>query len=204
MTVKPDFSRKKEEVWFPALTAAGFHNLALAKDSLDHTQATDIKGTKGGRRYRFAVRERDPTGYTRGRLGEYKREFTIRYSRPTGAPTEWTKLFSPDFPSKPDFFAYGWMDDKNHELADYVVLDVDVLRRLHDKGLLAGFAQRRKTNVDARQSTFVPLPIQRLNEMADGQLVSWHSFAHPALINPQERPPRDKSFNPRRWPREKW
>lgn len=181
MTVKSDFNRKKELIWFPVLHAAGFRNLQLSGTHLDIEEATDIEGVKGQHRYRFTVRSRNASRYTTQQLAGFKREFTIRYSRPSGVPTEWEKLFSDDFPNKPDYFVYGWTDNENHDLLDYVILDVVELRRLHDSGRLSEWENTRKTNVDIRRSEFVPIPIQRLNEKADGRLVYWHSPDHPAF-----------------------
>lgn len=178
----------------PVLQGAGFHDLALADESLDHERATDIQGNYGYGKSRIAVRSRNPQPhrYSPKELDDYKRQFTIRYSRPTGVPTEWEKLFSKDFPYKPDYLAYGWVDDENRALNEWVIIDLSELRRLHEHGFLKKYEENLKTNIDARRSSFVALPIHELARLAPRtRLVPWHSPNHPALTFPRSQVVRD-------------
>lgn len=183
MTVKPDFSRRKELLWFPILEEIGFHGVKLSSESLDQEEGVDIEGYWGTRRCRIAARERDFRHYSPQRADEYTREFTIRYSRPSGVPTEWEKIFSSDFPHKPDYLAYGWVDAENRILDGWGIFDLGILREMHGRGWLRQYEERNlKTNVDARRSSFVHLPIPELARLTSlARLMPWYSPAHPAL-----------------------
>ena len=201
-----NFSRDDEEIWFSYLKDHGFENPRLSSVFLDQKEATDILANKGPREYRFAVRTHDPTNYSPTKysqeyLEDRKGHITIRYSVPTGARTEWQKLFGPEPARKPDFYAYGWKDGKG-KIDDYVIIDIRTLRQLHKRGKLSQYEKDHKEFWG--DSTFVYLPIRYLNNFTNGRLVSFHSPNHPSLFSPSPgvKPRRKTGFGRQPTPRE--
>lgn len=179
-----DFGRTKERsLWFPILKRHGFTRLDLSDERIDHENAIDaIAYDSEGNQRLFALRSRVPGNYSAARLAEYKRQFTIRYSRPSGVPVEWQKLFELEMPVVPDYFAYGWCNANNSAIQDYVILNIPTLQTLYREGYLNDYLGNIRTNIDARRSKFVYLPIYDLIQVAENrQLITYHSEGHPGL-----------------------
>lgn len=180
-----NFDRGKERnLWFPVLAHHGFTGLDLSADVIDHENAIDAVGYNAqGEQKLFALRVRETRNYTYTQLARYKREFTIRYSRPSGVPVEWQKLFEIDMPLLPDYFVYGWCNTDNTVVDDYVILDVPVLQQLYRQRHLDRYTGNIRTNVDRRRSQLVFIPIPNLIRLPGGnRLVAYHSENHPALV----------------------
>lgn len=179
-----DFERTKEErLWFPILRHHGFSGLDLSPDVTDQENAIDAVGfDEYGAQKSFALRSRTIGRYTESALAQYKREFTIRYSRPSGVPVEWQKLFEMDMVVRPDYFCYGWCNRNNTAMDDYIVLDISVLRALYDAGHLNRYVANLRTNVDRLRSTLVFISIPELITLPGGRnVVVYHSENHPGL-----------------------
>lgn len=172
---------QERDLWFPLLTQLGFSELRLAESADDLENAVDATGYDvEGRFMRFALRSRNAT-YPPDELAQYKREFTIRYARPTGTPVEWQKLFERDLSILPDYMAYGWVDEDS--IGDYVILNIPILQLLHNMGYLDKYLTNRRRNIDAGQSTLVPISIPELIESSGYEgLIVYHSDNHPALV----------------------
>lgn len=172
------FERDKESrLWFPVLKQHDFTELRLATNKDDHENAIDAIGHNlflGD--VNCALRSRDE-----GRQpSQYKKEFTIRYRRPSGVSVEWQKFFEKDLPRRPDFFVYGWTQGKS--IGDYVILGVSVLRDLYNAGHLNKYIERIKQNTNGLASEFVPIPISELISLPEALgLIAFHSDNHPAL-----------------------
>ena len=132
------FDRKKESsFWLPVLVSHGFTDLELTPSEIDKLNATDMAGYDAQRNPKlFALRCRDGSAYTTKALAKYKRQFTIRYDRPSGTPSEWQKLFEMQLPRYPDYFVYGWCNEELTKITDYVVLDVPILQILYKEANL--------------------------------------------------------------------
>jgi hypothetical protein len=113
--------RARSDLYLPAMRAiCGPLLLVNADDDRDMNEATDLMLFKA-RDLRIAARVRDAWF-----AGRYPGEFTIRYSRPSGAKTEWDKIVHDGFG---DWLVYGVADAKRKgHLAEYMVLDLDVFR----------------------------------------------------------------------------
>lgn len=178
------FGRAKERhLWFPILSRHGFNRLDLSPNETDKENAIDAVGFDEQDRHRlFALRSRTVERYTDQALAQYKREFTIRYSRPSGVPVEWQKLFEMEMPLTPDYFCYGWCNRDNSAIDDYVILDVSVLKQLYDKGHLDRYATNLRTNIDRLKSKLAIIPISNLIALPSGRnVVAYHSEDHPGL-----------------------
>ena len=178
------FSRDKERNWwFPVLSSHGFTGLDLSADVIDHENAIDAVGYDvQGEQKLFALRSRDVGRYTAYQLTQYKREFTIRYARPSGEPVEWQKLFELELPLVPDYFVYGWCNSNRTAIDDYVILDIPTLQQLYQEGHLQRYLANKRDNIDSLRSTLVFLSISELVRLPSGiQLVAFHSENHPAL-----------------------
>lgn len=158
MTIHPDFSRRKERVWIPLLADAGLTDIRLAPESLDHHEATDLLGDFDGKTWRFAIRTRNPAAYDADTVVRYMGEVTIRFSRPSGEPTEWTKLF--DAHKWPEFFCYGWIDNENRKLREWLIIDVSKLRDIGAKAIEG--QSKRHTNTDTKASSFLSIPLHAI------------------------------------------
>lgn len=177
-----DFDRKKEQLWFPILQQVGFSSLEITQNAMDQENAIDASGidSDGIEKY-FALRIRDEGSYSGQRLQQYKQEFTIRYSRPTGVPVEWQKLFELYLQVFPDFFCYGWFNREH--ITDYVVLDVRVLKYFHQQGYLQQYETNRRRNINGLRSELVFIPLRELLQLpyAD-RLIVYHSENHPVFL----------------------
>ena len=182
-----NFDRVKEEaLWFPILSRHGFTHLDLSADVIDKENAIDAVGQNlQGDQKLFALRTRTIGTYTDRALAQYKREFTIRYSRPSGVPVEWQKLFEMDMPVIPDLFAYGWCNRNNSAIDDYLILDVQVLKQLHSEGHLETYTspEKLRTNRNTLKSKLAIIPVSDLTALSSGSnLIIYHSENHPALV----------------------
>lgn len=178
MTVQAEVNRPQERIWYPVLESLGYRRPAHANEALDKTVATDI--IAGG--YWFAVRSRNSSRYSGLQLRRYMSEFTIRYKRPSGAPTEFEKLFESHI-EVPDLMAYGWWRTLK-QLDAYVIISVEELQQAHRDGLLEFAASRPFTNKDERRSTFYAYSIPKLRKLLDADrfrklFIHW-SNGHPA------------------------
>lgn len=178
------FGRRKEQnLWFPILNSHSFYQLTLSSDETDRENAIDAVGfdSEYQRRF-FALRSRTIGRYTDRALAQYKREFTIRYSRPSGIPVEWQKLFEMDIPVIPHYFCYGWCNRDNTAIEDYVILDISILKQLYDEGHLDRYTTNLRTNIDHLQSKLAIIPIQNLVNLPSGKnVVAYHSEDHPGV-----------------------
>ena len=174
-----DFDRNKEQLWFPILQRVGFTSLSVTTNVMDQENAIDASGvdTDGMGKY-FALRIRDEGSYSERRLEQYKREFTIRYSRPTGVPVEWQKLFELNLDPFPDYFCYSWFN--RDRITDYVVLDIRILKYFHREGYLQQYEINRRRNINGLKSELVFIPLNELLKLpyAD-RLIVYHSENHP-------------------------
>ena len=183
MKLLATFDREKEKnLWFPILSSHGFSWLELSTDNADREKAIDTTGLDSeGTVKRFALRTRHER-YSQRQLAKYKREFTIRYARPSGSPVEWQKLFEMDLDLLPDYFCYGWWNKTTNLISDYVILDVPTLQELFRQGYLERYRQNRKQNVNSHRSTLVFIRISELINLPSGNtLIAYHSENHPAL-----------------------
>ena len=142
------------------LNRHGYYDFQLEEGTMDLEEAVDATAkheATGDDVLRIALRTRNVTNYTLQQLSEYKRQFTIRWSRPTGALTESDKIFGEHRSDEdaPSLMAYGWMHPNGREIEDYVVLSVGVLRDIYDRGLLEACIDAKQRNRDWRKSTFV-------------------------------------------------
>ena len=137
----------------------------------------------GDERHRTALRTRNVSRYAPANLNEYKREFTTRRSRPSGALTEWDKIFGEPGSQEdaPDFMAYGWMHPNGGEIEDYVILSVKVLRDLHASGQLESCIVDKRENRDWRRSSFVAISLPCVQESSDSAAVEYQNPTHPGL-----------------------
>lgn len=178
------FYREKEaNYWFPVLAKHGFTNLGFSPDIVDHENAIDAVGSVRGEQKLFALRTRDEGRYRDpNTLARYKRQFTIRYKRPSGVPVEWQKLFEMDLALKPDYFCYGWTKRGTRTLQDYLMLDVRALRNLHQQGKLRRYEKnnRIQNKMNGEPSTLIWIPVPELFA-EDANLIAYHSDNHPAL-----------------------
>lgn len=177
MTIEAEINPAQDRLWFPLLESLGYRRPVHSSDVLDQTEATDIFA--GG--YWFAVRSRNSSSYTQAQLAQYLCEFTIRYKRPSGSPTEWKKLFQGET-ELPDYMAYGWWATKKHMDA-YVIISVPELQRCHTEGVLREVVSGPFKNKDRRQSTFYAVSIPKLHQHLsqdrfDALFVHW-SDNHP-------------------------
>ena len=176
-----DFDRKKEQLWFPILEHVGFSSLTPTTNAMDQENAIDASGIDAdGVEKHFALRIRDEGSYWGQRLQQFKQEFTIRYSRPTGVPVEWQKLFELDLQVFPDFFCYGWFNREH--ITDYVVLDVRILKYFDREGHLQRYEVNRRRNTNGLRSELVFIPLRDLLRLpyAD-KLIVYHSENHPVF-----------------------
>ena len=184
MKLLATFDRDKERnLWFPILANHGFSRLETSADIIDHENAIDAVGYDNvGNQKLFALRVRDEGSYSDSRLARYKREFTIRYARPSGEPVEWQKLFEMNLDLLPDYFCYGWRKKSTNLIEDYVVLDVPTLQLLYKEGKLSRYEANKRVNVNSRMSTLVFIPLPELLKMQSADnLIVYHSDNHPAL-----------------------
>ena len=100
----------------------GEHLIGIASDEDDQTMNTDLitltmpdRGRIGCRVRRFAA------------LGRFGGEFTIRASRPSGTKTELQKIYD----GWGDYFFYGFSNQEETSLAQWVLCDLDVMRSRH-------------------------------------------------------------------------
>ncbi len=159
-----NFGRGKERLWFPILQERGFKDLELATEQMDKDNAIDAWGIdeKTGRNKYFALRLRDETSYREPALTKYKREFTIRYARPSGVPVEWQKIFQASLNvATPDYFCYGWVD-ANGRITDYIIINIEMLRHYERHGHLKKYENNRRRNSDPRRSELVFLSLSEL------------------------------------------
>ena len=178
------FGRRKEQnLWFPILSRHGFSHLSLSSDKTDQENAIDAVGfNKQHQRRLFALRSRTIEKYTDRALAQYKREFTIRYSRPSSVPVEWQKLFEMDMPITPHYFCYGWCNRGSSVIEDYVILDISILKQLYSEGHLDRYTTNLRTNIDRLQSKLAIIPIQNLIDLPSGKnVVAFHSENHPGI-----------------------
>ena len=186
------FGRTKEkELWFPVLSRHGYTHLALSDNELDHKNAIDAVGRDHEQKIKhFALRSRSPSYYTATAMRIYKQEFTIRYSRPSGQPTEWQKLFEMDLDVKPNLFCYGWLDKAHSKLEDYFILNIEVLRQLYDKGHLDRYREMRIKNTDERGSISVIVSLRDLCKLDDAEGLIVHiSKGHPLKLGTHKNEP---------------
>lgn len=136
----------------------------------------------GDERHRIALRTRNVSRYAPANLNEYKREFTIRRSRPSGALTEWDKIFGEPGSQEdaPDFMAYGWMHPNGGEIEDYVVLSVKVLKTLYESGQLESCIAATRRNTDRRRSAFVAISLKCARDCSAAAVV-YNNPNHPGL-----------------------
>lgn len=161
---------------------------------MDHQYVIDaLADDPQGQVCRLALRSRSGT-YDANRLAQYKRQFTIRRSRPSGEEVEWDKLFHrPDLPLKPDLFCYGWRNDRTGTLDDYLVLRVPALQALERNRHLSRLG-RSFRNVDDLTSELFAIPLAALLRLDGGSdLVAYHSPNHPGIPGGGNRPGGDDS-----------
>lgn len=177
------FEREKEQsLWFPVLRHCGFTKLSLATDRDDKQNAIDATGYHSSilNEVKFALRSRDPKGYSTSQLTRYKREFTIRYARPSGVPVEWNKFFEIDLPRTPNYMAYGWLD--SGRIGDYVILDISILRLMYNIGHLEPYRVNQVQNMNSHRSILVFISIPELLQLPESDgLILYHSDNHPAI-----------------------
>lgn len=184
--VQPIFNRRQEEIWFPVLGNHGFANVRLAQEQSDLQEATDaVADDSQGGVVRFALRSRNQQAPSvRNNLRQYKGEFTIRRARPSGALTEWDKVFTPQADA-PKYLAYGWTARNSNGLlvmTDYVIVDLDVLRSLSPQERASCISARR-TNTDRRRSEFVAFSIDAVARLRGAdQAFPFRSANHPAFV----------------------
>lgn len=178
--VRALFDREQEDIWDVPLIRAGYENPRPSPMHLDLEEATDrIAGDRW-----FALRSRNMERYSPIWLDRYMGEFTIRYSRPTGARTEWAKLFDAEIPAAPDLMAYGWAD-ADRRIRHYFILSVPALQRVESSGVLYKAVTGPIKNRDARRSSFMAVSVRRLARLLDkdefGALFAYVSPGHPAF-----------------------
>ena len=184
-----DFMKEQEMQWKPVLESRGFYDFQLQGGEMDLKQAIDATAkhpTTGDDVLRIALRTRNVEKYSPAQLREYKRQFTIRRSRPTGALTEWDKIFgenrTPE--NSPRLTAYGWVGVGQDKIEDYVVLSVKVLRDLYQNGQLESCIVGYVRNTDRRGSKLVAISLPCVQECSDNAAVVYHSPNHPGLTKP--------------------
>ena len=170
------------------LNRHGYYDFQLEEGTMDLEEAVDATAkheTSGDDVLRIALRTRNVNRYRPQQLSEYKRQFTIRWSRPTGALTESDKIFGEHRSDEdaPTLMAYGWMHPNGREIQEYVVLSVQVLRDLYDRGQLENCIEGAKQNTDWRQSTFVAISLQCVQARSNGAAVVYRSPNHPGLTD---------------------
>ena len=182
--MREDFDRDTNErlAWFPTLHRLGFRRLELSKDAVDQIEACDVKAE-----IRFALRVRAATD-----LPDYLEQFTIRWLRPSGVPTEKDKML--EGADYPDYKGYGFRATDG--LEPWVVLRVVNLRRLHRSGELDAAKVAEKRNYDKRGSTFRIFSLPKLVR-ADPDLVYKSSPNHPGIPAIQTPVPQRHQLLPR-------
>ena len=177
--VRADFTREKEELWFPILESIGFSSPSLTSHWDDEQNASDIIASNK----RFGVRARSGSSYNEEQLSRYAKEFTIRYSRPTGVPTEYHKLFEVSRDC-PDYLAYGWRLTVPR-LDYWVIVEVQTLIQVQVDGHLDQFETEIRQNTDWRRSRFLPILIPQLRQAIEPgtfqKLFPFYSENHPAF-----------------------
>lgn len=158
MTIQDQVNPQQDLIWAPVLEGLGYADPELAPEALDLEEATDL--IAGG--YWFATRVRNPHRYSPRVYRQYVTEFTIRYSRPTGATTEWAKLFDPEEGyDVPDYMAYGWAPD-DHTVGHHFVISVPMLREVHRRRILDRIRKGPYPNRDDKRSEFYAIPVDGL------------------------------------------
>lgn len=184
MVVHANFDRGQEQMlWEPVLLGLGYDDFVPAPNDLNEQNVIDASVTdRQGHVRRLALRSRSGT-YAPDILARYKREFTIRRSRPSGNPVEWDKLFRSGAEQlKPDLFCYGWRNFDTGHLDDYVILSVPVLCELEREGHLSRLGLSAR-NVDALRSEFVVISLADLLRVQGSEgLVVHHSPDHPGVL----------------------
>lgn len=177
------FERAEEaSLWFPVLEQCGFADLRLATDRDDQQNAIDAIGwdLTIHDEAKLALLHRYQNHYLTSQLTRYKREFSIRYARPSGVPVEWNKFFEMDLPRIPDYMAYGWVD--SIRIGDYVIFDMSVLKLLYDLGHLDKYRENQIQNMNSRQSIMVTISIPELLKLPESNgLIFDHSDNHPGI-----------------------
>ena len=179
MDIRPDFTREKERVWFPIVKSLGFLNPRLTPQEEDRKTACDI--VAGGKR--FGVRIRNSRKYNEKAIQQYLTEFTIRYKRPSGASTEYEKIFKK--PVNPlDYIGYGWTST-GYFVDHWLFIDVKVLITVRRSGYLKPFYKDIKQNSEKEGSYFLPVSIHALHEMLPrrvfNDLFPYRSPGHPGF-----------------------
>ena len=160
-----NFSRGKERLWFPLLTELGYTDLNLTSERMDQHNSVDAVGNIGGGMRYFSLRLRDGTRYPVHQTMQYKREFTLRISRPSGSDVEWQKLFKATQEIRPDFLCYGWIDEAGG-LKDWVIINLHVLRQYYRDGHMKRYEHNQLRNIDELASVFVYVDIPALCELS--------------------------------------
>lgn len=179
--------QKEERLWKPVLSNLGFTDFRLASAQQDQQQAIDAFAVStDGVEMAFTLRSRNSRRYEQSRpqdLAEWKTQFTIRYSRPSGVRVEWQKLFDPDGEELPDYMCYGWQHPAQLQLREWVILSVPVLQNLFNAGILPDCIVEIRRNRDSRRSDLAALSLPHClshSEESEG-LVVWASPDHPGI-----------------------
>jgi hypothetical protein len=118
----------RDATWRPLWWHVGPHpQWRVADDTEDKEHATDIFVNRDGVPLRVAVRFRDVSYLERFGM----QDFTVRASRPSGAPTELEKILS----GYGDLMFYGWATRDRKSVKHWLLLDLDVFRRRYRSGL---------------------------------------------------------------------
>jgi hypothetical protein len=130
----------------------------------DQKHNTDLIVLKGGET-RIACRIR------RHKYISYKDDFTVRFARPNGTPTEFDKVIS----GWGDYFFYGFSDEEEKSLAHWWIMDLRVFRNwlvwylLSSGGNLPGVS---RDNFDG-SSSFLAIPWKLIYNERQEIIASW-------------------------------
>jgi hypothetical protein len=114
--------KERTDPFMPAVKSIlGRALISDAPIEIDQRQATDLLVLTLAP-YTIGVRIRDADKY----LSRFPFDITVRYSRPSGAQTEWDKIVE----GWCDFIFYGFGDFQTYKLAAYTVLNLKAFRAL--------------------------------------------------------------------------
>lgn len=160
MSRDPGYGRKHE---FHALaelmsTRTGFRVVGLCEVSTPEADKVHGVDAWTGDGESIGIRGRYCSDYREDKLRQYQGEFTIRYSRPSGAATEWHKM--------PQYVLYSWFEEKGDtEPLCWVLINIDFILSLdHGRDLLLDKNQRLFTNKDRKKSQFAVFAMDDFRE----------------------------------------
>ena len=189
MTTSQNFTPNLEDRYRPILKQLGYKNPILVPPLEVIEGGFDIVSEDDKRVWvRTLYHDLATTEQSSQYLQEWQHHVYICYSLPSGASTEWDKLFGPEG-EQVNAYLYGW--DTQGDLVHWALINVPVLRWLEQNHLLKwyelGGDNGNARLVDNAGRQLIALPLAKLESDATNnplgqRLVPLFSSGHPGIL----------------------